>query len=179
MTNVTHSFAHSISVFAARAVCAKRPSVAMRTMSAAQACALAALLAAPEVAMASDAGVVIGWGRTEQGQLNMPSDLGGCTAIAGGWQNTFAIQANGNVYAWGYTPYQNIPSDLGACTQIAASVADDSAGHTVALTANGTARAWGYNGYGQCNVPSDLGACKQNHTWGLPVPHHSPQSANI
>ena len=161
MTNATRSFAHSISVFAARAVCAKRPSVATRAMCAAQACALAALLATPAVAVASDAGVVIGWGRTEQGQLNMPSDLGGCIAIAGGWQNTVAIQADGTVRTWGYTAYQNIPSDLGACTQIAASVANDSTGHTVALTANGTVRMWGYNGYGQCNAPSDLGSCKQ------------------
>ena len=53
MTNVTRSFAHSISVFAARAVCAKRPSVATRAMCAAQACALAALLATPAVAVAS------------------------------------------------------------------------------------------------------------------------------
>ena len=57
MTNVTRSFAHSISVFAARAVCAKRPSVATRAMCAAQACALAALLAAPMVAVASQANV--------------------------------------------------------------------------------------------------------------------------
>jgi hypothetical protein len=72
MTNVTRSFANSISVFAARAVCAKRPSVATRAMCAAQACALAVLLAAPAVAVASDAGVVIGWGSNDYGQLNMP-----------------------------------------------------------------------------------------------------------
>ena len=57
MINATRSFAHSISVFAARAVCAKRPSFSTRAMSAAQACALAALLAAPMVAVASQANV--------------------------------------------------------------------------------------------------------------------------
>ena len=138
MTNVTRSFAHSISVFAARAVSAKRPSVATRALCAAQACALAVLLAAPAGAVASDAGVVIGWGYNQYGQLNMPSDLGACTAIAGGFQNTFAIQANGTVRAWGNNNYGqcNVPSDLGTCIQITASVSSSDAVHVVALTAN-------------------------------------------
>jgi hypothetical protein len=100
-------------------------------------------------------GTVRAWGSNYFGQCNVPSNLGPCTAIAGGSYHTIALRTDGTVRAWGYniSGQCNIPSDLGPCTAIAGG------DHTIALRSDGTVRAWGYNGEGQCNVPSDLGPC--------------------
>ena len=46
-------------------------------------------------------GPVRAWGRNSEGQCNIPSDLGVCTQIAGGYLHTIAIQQSGFVRAWG------------------------------------------------------------------------------
>jgi len=98
------------------------------------------------------------------GQSIIPTDLGPCTAIAGGGLHTIALRTDGSVRAWGYNGYGqcNVPADLGPCTAIAAGW-----GHTIALRTDGTVRAWGagttntdsFPNYGQCIIPTDLGPC--------------------
>ncbi|MSR70362.1 MAG: hypothetical protein EXS17_08470, partial [Phycisphaerales bacterium] len=70
---------------------------------------------------ADQSGLVRAWGYNGHGQINIPSDLGVCTHIAGGYYHTIALQQSGLVNAWGRNSESqcNIPSDLGVCTQIA------------------------------------------------------------
>lgn len=96
------------------------------------------------------------WGDNGYGQCNIPTDLGPCTAIAGGGRHTVALRADGTVRAWGDNQYGqcNIPTDLGPCTAIAGGWL-----HTISLRTDGTVRAWGRNIEGQCFIPTDLGPC--------------------
>jgi len=105
---------------------------------------------------ASGQGIVRAWGDNAFGQCNVPTDLGPCTAVAGGGFHTVALRTDGIVRAWGLNGdgQCNVPADLGACTAVAGGYI-----HTVALRTDGIVRAWGLNGDGQCNVPADLGAC--------------------
>ncbi|MFM7259300.1 MAG: hypothetical protein ACKO3W_01725, partial [bacterium] len=62
------------------------------------------------------------------GQTTVPANLDPCTAIAGGWMHTLAVQTNGTVVGWGATTNnlgtvtnQSVPpATLGACTAVGA-----------------------------------------------------------
>ena len=75
-------------------------------------------------------GSVRAWGGNNYGQCNIPTHLGPCTAIAGGFYHTIALRTDGSVRAWGRNQYGqcNIPTDLGPCTAIAGG-----AFHTIAI----------------------------------------------
>ena len=96
------------------------------------------------------------WGYNLYGQTDIPTNLGPCTAIAGGFYHTIALRTDGSVRAWGGNNYGqcNIPTDLGPCSAISGGVF-----HTIALRTDGTVGAWGYNLYGQTDIPTDLGPC--------------------
>ena len=101
-------------------------------------------------------GSVKAWGYNYYGQTNVPTNLGPCTAIAGGDYHTIALRTDGIVRAWGDNSYGqcNVPADLGPCTAIAGGDY-----HTIALRTDGTVKAWGSNSEGQTNIPADLGPC--------------------
>ena len=54
---------------------------------------------------ADQSGLVRAWGWNDYGQCNIPSDLGVCKQIAGGFYHTIAIQQSGIVRAWGNNYY--------------------------------------------------------------------------
>ena len=82
---------------------------------------LAALCFAAPRAHASG-GTVIGWGYNLDGEVNIPADLSGVTAIAAGDLHSLALKSDGTVVGWGDNSYGqlNIPADLSGVTAIAA-----------------------------------------------------------
>jgi alpha-tubulin suppressor-like RCC1 family protein len=97
------------------------------------------------------------------GQSLVPTNLSSCTAIAGGWMHTLAVQTNGTVVGWGATTNnvgtvtnQSVPpATLGACTSVGGGYY-----HSIALRTNQTVVAWGDNRNGQSTVPASLVATK-------------------
>jgi alpha-tubulin suppressor-like RCC1 family protein len=114
------------------------------------------LAAAGAVQTAHAGGVVRAWGDNYFGQSTVPTDLGACTAVAGGTYHSLAVRKDGGVRAWGDNTYgqSTVPTDLGACTAVAGGDR-----HSLAVRKDGGVRAWGDNTFGQSNVPTDLGAC--------------------
>ncbi len=115
-------------------------------------------------------GTVRAWGFNGSGACNIPTNLGPCTAIAGGANHTIALRTDGSVRAWGANDFgqSDVPSDLGPCTAIAGGLF-----HTIALRTDGTVRAWGQNIEGECDIPTGLGpvtsiAGGRYHTVALP-----------
>jgi formylglycine-generating enzyme required for sulfatase activity len=103
------------------------------------------------------------WGRNDEGQCNVPADLGPCSSVADGYLHTIALQSDGAVRCWGAgqasTVYPNfgqsiVPADLGPCSSVAGG-----GYHSAVVQRNGTIRCWGRNDFGQCNTPPDLGPC--------------------
>ncbi len=121
-------------------------------------------------------GSVYAWGDNGHGQLglghffgeqNTPQQILALTgkqiiAIAAGKFSSFALVADGSVYAWGNNHdgqlglgsvgYQNTPQQILALNDkniiaIAAGV-----GHSLALAADGSVYAWGDNGHGQLGL---------------------------
>ena len=82
---------------------------------------MVALLAAAGAVQTAHAGGIVGaWGDNWLGQRNVPTDLGACTAVAGGQGHTLALRQDGGVRAWGdnWLGQCNVPTDLGVCTEI-------------------------------------------------------------
>lgn len=88
-------------------------------------------------------------------------NLTGVTAIAGGDIHSLAIDANGNVWAWGHNQYGELgtgSASTNMCQCIDAPVQSLATGmtaiggggrHSLALKRNGTVWDWGLNAYGQ------------------------------
>jgi alpha-tubulin suppressor-like RCC1 family protein len=93
------------------------------------------------------------WGEDQSGQTNVPSDLAGVSAIAGGQNFSLAVLANGTVAAWGDNSYgqTNVPAGLSNVVAVAAGYY-----HALALQSNGTIVGWGDNSYGEAAAPAGL-----------------------
>jgi hypothetical protein len=98
-------------------------------------------------------GAVVGWGNNFNGQINIPADLKGVTAIAAGGLHSLALKNDGKAVAWGNNSYGqlNIPNDLAGVIAIAAGLS-----HNLALKNDGKVVGWGNNGFRQINIPNDL-----------------------
>ena len=98
-------------------------------------------------------GPVVAWGGNASGQITVPGDLSGVTAVAGGGYHSVALLSNGTVRAWGDNSHgqTNVPQGLTAVAAIRVGFL-----HTVALLSDGTVRTWGENGDGQSTVPANL-----------------------
>jgi hypothetical protein len=66
-------------------------------------------------------GTVRAWGYNGYGQCNVPSNLGPCSAVAGGIFHTIALRTDGTVRAWGDngSGQCDVPANLGPCSAVA------------------------------------------------------------
>jgi len=97
--------------------------------------------------------MVVAWGDDSSGQIDVPPGLTNAVDVAGGYNFSLALKADGTVVAWGDNTYgeTNVPAGLTNVTAIAAGYA-----HVLALLRNGTVVAWGADSYGQTNIPAGL-----------------------
>jgi alpha-tubulin suppressor-like RCC1 family protein len=95
-------------------------------------------------------GNLAGWGRNEEGQVEVPGDLREPIGMAAGFYHSLVLQEGGGVVAWGANDYgqADVPAGLPAVSAIATF-----GYHNLALQANGRVVGWGRNHYGQANVP--------------------------
>lgn len=65
---------------------------------------------------------VVAWGSNEDGQTNVPSELGSVKAISAGNYHSLALKEDGTVVAWGanYSGQTNVPSGLSGVKAISA-----------------------------------------------------------
>ena len=103
-------------------------------------------------ALGQGVNTVVGWGYNGFGQCSPPANLGPCLQVAGGGNQTAALQNSGAVIAWGLNAQGqcNVPKNLGACLQVAAGT-----NHTAAISNSGIVVAWGDNSLGQCGTSTE------------------------
>ena len=136
-------------------------------------------------------GTLWAWGYNIDGELglgdngfgtdrNVPAQVGAGTSwasVAAGAYDTFAIKADGTLWAWGSNgvgqlglgnnDHKNVPTQVGTGTNWAS--VEAGAQHTLAVKTDGTLWAWGYNYHGELglgdnglgtdrNVPTQVGA---------------------
>ncbi|MDB6024943.1 MAG: hypothetical protein JWM68_1166 [Verrucomicrobiales bacterium] len=104
---------------------------------------------------------VVAWGRSSEGQTNVPAGLTNVIAVAGGAFHSLALKSDGTVVAWGNNGVgqTNVPVDLSNVVAIAGGYY-----HSLALKSDGTVVAWGAgtidNGFpyqaGQSIIPAGL-----------------------
>ena len=92
---------------------------------------------------------VVVWGAHPS---TVPSDLGRVITVAGGYNYTMALRADGTVTAWG--PATGIAPPPAAAHDVVAIAAGTT--HMMALRADGTVISWNINGSGQRYVPAGL-----------------------
>ena len=103
-------------------------------------------------ALGQGVNTVVGWGYNGFGQCSPPANLGPCLQVAGGGNQTVALQSSGAVIAWGLNAQGqcNVPKNLGACLQVAAGT-----NHTAAISNSGIVVVWGDNSLGQCGTSTE------------------------
>jgi len=114
-------------------------------------------------------GTVMGWGRYNYGQTDIPVGTSDVVALSAGYYHNLALKSDGTVIAWGRNTYgeTDIPEGL---TDVVAVAAGGS--HSLALKSDGTVVGWGYSFFGQTNIPSGLNdvvaiAAGANHSLAL------------
>ena len=121
------------------------------------------------LALDSD-GSIVGWGKDDFGQCDVPSPNACFRAVAAGELHGLGIKADGSIVAWGhnYDGQCSVPepNEDFICAQ-------GGSGYSVGLKADGTILAWGRNDKNQCEVPepnsgfSAISAGLSNHSLGL------------
>ncbi len=96
--------------------------------------------------------VVAAWGRSNEGQVSVPTGLSGVKAVAGGSYYSLALKNDGTLVAWGSSDSgaNIVPAGLSGIKSISAW------DHSLVVMSNGTVVAWGWNNRGQTNVPAGL-----------------------
>ncbi len=82
---------------------------------------------------------VIAWGRSVEGQINVPFDLTNAVAVSAGSSHSLALRTDGTVAAWGSGAGTNVPPGLTNAVAIAAG-----GGFSLALRADQSVIGWGY-----------------------------------
>ena len=95
-------------------------------------------------------GTVVGWGKADEGQIDVPQDLTDVIAIAAGHNHSLAVKSDGNVVGWGNNEFgQTQPPDgLSGVTAVSAGST-----HSLALLSDGTVAGWGNDADGQASAP--------------------------
>jgi alpha-tubulin suppressor-like RCC1 family protein len=100
---------------------------------------------------------VIAWGDDREGQCEVPPNLTNVVQVAGGYEFSLALTADGHVLAWGNDDFgqTEVPAGLSNVVAIAAGTY-----HALALKADGTVTAWGqwqyFPEYEDATVPTGL-----------------------
>ncbi len=92
------------------------------------------------------------WGGDRFGVLDVPRDLDGVTALAGGGDHVLALQVDGTVRAWGDNRFGQTDVPVGLRDVVAVEAGER---HSVALTATGQVWAWGDRRSGQYEIPEE------------------------
>ena len=100
----------------------------------------------PDALVVSD---IVGWGRNNHGQTDVPAGID-FTAIAAGGNHSVALKTDGSLVAWGQNSYGQ--TDVPAGTDFSAISAGP--GYNMALKVDGSLVGWGYHIYGQIDVPA-------------------------
>lgn len=98
-------------------------------------------------------GVVLSFGKNEDGQCDIPTGLSNVKAISAGGFHSLALREDGTVAAWGGNIFRQSEVPI-----TAVSVSSIAAGHwhNLALRADGKVVAWGRDSWGAATVPEGL-----------------------
>jgi alpha-tubulin suppressor-like RCC1 family protein len=120
------------------------------------ACLVASLAAGS--AVAQEAGVIRGWGRSSFGQCVAPPGLKHLIEVCAGGQHVVALRRDGRIFAWGYNAYGQceVPRQVGPVAQVAAGI-----NHSGVLRTDGSVLLWGGNTYGESTTPVGLPVVRQ------------------
>ncbi len=117
---------------------------------------------------------MVAWGRTDQGQCNVPAPNTGFVAIAAGYAHSLALKSDGSVVAWGLDDNNQVsgkPAGIGFKTVAAGFY------YSLALKSDGSLVAWGQNDHDQIGVPAGTGFVAVDggywHGVALGVPAHT------
>ena len=96
------------------------------------------------------------FGFNDEGQCDVPPDLGPVVAVAAGAAHTCAVKANGDLACFELNDdgQCDVPPDLGPGPVVAVAAGHM---HTCAVKADGDLACFGLSDEGQCDVPPDLG----------------------
>lgn len=93
---------------------------------------------------------VIVWGENMYGLLNPPLGLTNIVGIFAGYDNSYALKADGTVVGWGSAKSGMLKIPQTASNILTISVGND---HVLALRDDGRVIGWGTNNVGQLNIP--------------------------
>ena len=117
------------------------------------------VVAASSASASPQSGIVVAWGDNASGQANTPFTLTNAVAVAGGYDQSLALNSNGTVVAWGTyfngssNVLMDVPPDLTNATAIAAGTF-----HCLALKPDSTVAAWGTYKSGSLWLPASVPA---------------------
>ncbi len=95
-------------------------------------------------------GTVVGWGKADEGQIDVPENLTDVIAIAAGHNHSLAVKSDGTVVGWGNNEFGQTQPPDGLSNVIAVSAGST---HSLALLSDGTVTGWGNDSDGQASVP--------------------------
>ena len=100
-------------------------------------------------------GQLVCFGDNDDGQCDVPTDLGAVVAVSAGVDHTCAVRSDGQLVCFG-----DNSDDNAMCRRIWEQFwqSQQATGHTCAVRSDGQLVCFGANSYGQCDVPTDLGA---------------------
>ena len=91
------------------------------------------------------------WGRTTDGECNVPPPNSDFKAITAGYNYSLGLKNDGSIVGWGRNDYnqRTVPLPNSDFKAVVAGTY-----HSLGLKNDGSIVGWGYNYYGQCNVPA-------------------------
>lgn len=106
-----------------------------------------------DAASLPDGGMILAWGRNDEGQSQFHPALDEIIDLAAGFSHNLVLKSDGTVVVWGSNEDGQATPPEGLRDVIAVTAGSR---HSVALLRNGTVVAWGNNDAGQTTVPENL-----------------------